>query len=230
MTTQTSAGGEHEHVEPRALRRDAAKNRQRLLDAAREVFADHGLDAGVEEIAQMAGVGVGTLYRRFPTKDALIAELVHEFMKQVITLASTAKTVREGRGLEQFVYALGEVQSANRGCLARIWSDESTAALRRQYRVLIADLLEDATQGTIRADASVTDLDLLFWALRGIIETAGDHAPEAWRRHAAIHLAGLRPSAGKLPLPPVDEDVVARSRESLLQRGGDPDRRTEGDA
>jgi len=224
MTTPTSAGGGREHVEPRVLRRDAAKNRQRLLDAAREVFADHGLDAGVEEIAQMAGVGVGTLYRRFPTKDALIAELVHEFMEQVVTLARKARTAPGGRGLEQFVYALGEVQSANRGCLARIWSDENSATLRRDYRVLIADLLEDATNhGTIRADAAVTDLDLLFWALRGIIETTGAHAPEAWRRHATIHLAGLRASAGDLALPPVDEDVVARSRESLLQLRGDRD-------
>lgn len=229
MSTPTST--DREHVEPRALRRDAAENRRRLLDAAREVFADHGPDAGVEEIAHAAGVGVGTLYRRFPTKDALMAELVNEFMEQVLALARDARTVPGGHGLERFVHALGEVQSANRGCLARIWSDESSAALRRQYRVLIAELLEDATtHGTIRADAAVTDLDLLFWALRGIIETTGAHAPEAWRRHAAIHLAGLRPTAGDLALPPVGEDVVARSRESLLQYGEDRDRRIEGDA
>ncbi|MDQ1718021.1 MAG: hypothetical protein QOE89_1974, partial [Pseudonocardiales bacterium] len=63
-------------IAARPLRRDAAENRERLLDAAIQVFAEHGLDAGVDEVARVAGVGTGTLYRRFPTKQALIDELV----------------------------------------------------------------------------------------------------------------------------------------------------------
>ncbi|KQT74533.1 TetR/AcrR family transcriptional regulator [Microbacterium sp. Leaf436] len=228
MTISTESGEPHEQKTPRALRRDAAENRRRLLDAAREVFAEHGLEAGVEEVAQVAGVGVGTLYRRFLTKDALIAELVREFMEQVLALVREATTVSDGRGLEQFVFALGDVQSANRGCLARIWTDEHSTALRQQYRIHLAEVLEDAkAHGVVRTDAAMTDLDLLFWALRGIIETTGALAPGAWRRHAAIHLAGLRPSASELSHPPVGEDVVARSRDSLLQQSGAPVNRTE---
>lgn len=202
---------------PRTLRRDAAANRRRLLDAARVVFAERGIDAGVEEVAQVAGLGVGTLYRRFPTKDALIAELVHEFMQEVVSLARESLLLNDGRGLEQFVYALGEVQAANRGCLARIWTDEASTALRNEYRALIGELLDNAkAHGTIRDDSAVTDLDLLFWSLRGIIETTGNLAATAWRRQAAISLAGLRPSPQLLDESPISEDVVARARASSL--------------
>lgn len=213
--TQTSGLDQAKTSERRTLRRDAAHNRKRLLEAARIVFAENGLDAGVEEVAQAAGVGVGTLYRRFPTKDALIAELVREFMEEVVALARHAEQVAEGRGLEQFVYSLGEVQAANRGCLARIWTDATSTGLRDEYRVLVAGLLANAkAHGAIRDDASVTDLDLLFWSLRGIIETAGELSAPAWRRQAAICLAGLRPSPHTLAELPIGEEIVAHSRES----------------
>lgn len=219
MTNSTQISGHDPGMtsDRRTLRRDAAQNRRRLLEAARIVFAEHGLDAGVEEVAQAAGVGVGTLYRRFPTKYALIAELVREFMEEVVALARQAEQVTDGRGLEQFVYALGEVQAANRGCLARIWTDETSTALRDEYRVLVAGLLANAkAHGAIRDDAAVTDLDLLFWSLRGIIETTGELSTPAWRRQAAICLAGLRPSSDTLADLPIGEEIVAHSREASL--------------
>lgn len=219
MTNLSNTSG-HDQAETsvlRTLRRDAAQNRRRLLEAARIVFAEHGLDAGVEEVAQAAGVGVGTLYRRFPTKYALIAELVREFMEKVVVLARQAEQVADGRGLEQLVYALGELQAANRGCLARIWTDDTSTALRDEYRGLVAGLLAEAkAHGTIRHDAAVTDLDLLFWSLRGIIETTGELSTVAWRRQAAISLAGLRPSSGTLADLPIGEEIVAHALESSL--------------
>jgi len=74
------------------LRRDAAANRQHLIDAAWQVFADRGLDASVEEIARVAGVGVGTLYRRFSTKDALVAALVQDVLDAMLAFAEDAAT------------------------------------------------------------------------------------------------------------------------------------------
>ncbi|KQU38397.1 MULTISPECIES: TetR/AcrR family transcriptional regulator [unclassified Rhodococcus (in: high G+C Gram-positive bacteria)] len=217
MTEGSLPDGHAASSAPRPLRRDAAENRRRLLDAARTVFAERGMDAGVEDVARTAGVGVGTLYRRFPTKDALVAELVHEFMENAVSLARDAGSVSGGGGLEQLVFALGEVQAENRGCLARIWTDEASSALRDEYRRLSAALLADARRhGTIRSDAVATDLDLVFWSLRGIIETTGDSAPVAWRRQAAILLAGLRPSSHPLGVAPISEAVVARTRESSL--------------
>jgi AcrR family transcriptional regulator len=108
-----SAGAE------RPLRRDAAENRQRLLDAAAQVFAEHGLDAGVEEIARVAGVGMGTLYRRFPSKDALIAALVRDVLDTLLTLADEACLRTDGSGLEYFLESASAYQAAHRGCLPR---------------------------------------------------------------------------------------------------------------
>src|ERR1700712_2754812 len=102
------------------LRRDAAENREKVLHAASRVFAEHGLDGSVEEVARVAGVGMGTLYRRFPTKDALIAELVRELLAYVLTLAHEARTVAHGQGLEQSLFAAGEAEASQRGCLARL--------------------------------------------------------------------------------------------------------------
>jgi AcrR family transcriptional regulator len=77
ITDARGATGQSQRVEAdRPLRRDAIENRRRVLDAAATVFAAHGLDAPVEEIAHAAGVGMGTLYRRFPNKEALIEQLM----------------------------------------------------------------------------------------------------------------------------------------------------------
>lgn len=215
MTTSTHPHqrGQADAVEHLGLRRDAFENRRRLLEAARVVFAEHGLQAGVEEIAQSAGVGIGTLYRRFPTKEALIAELVRELLQEVVTKAEEAQQVPDGHGLEQFVYAMGEAQTANRGCIARIWTDQNTTELRKKYRAALAILLSHAkTHNTIRADAALTDLDLLFWSFRGIIETTGDASTTAWRRQAAIALAGLRPSHEPLNQPAITNEIAERAR------------------
>lgn len=195
----------------RTLRRDAVENRQRLLEAARHVFAVHGIEAGVEEVAHEAGVGIGTLYRRFPTKDALIAELVRELLNEVIGLARSALEVPDGRGLEQYLYAIGRAQEVNRGCLSRLWSDDTTTALRAEARSLVAELLRDAQDhGTVRTDATLTDVDLLFWSLRGILEAGGPKPTHAWRRQIALTVAGLRPSAEALPEPPLAESRARR--------------------
>src|ERR1700755_2325810 len=106
----------------RPLRRDAEQNRRRLLDAAAEVFAEHGLEAGVDEIARVAGVGMGTLYRRFPTKDALIEELVRELLVEMLQAARDAHREPDGGGLVTFLYAIGTQQASGLGFLPRVWS------------------------------------------------------------------------------------------------------------
>src|ERR1700748_562262 len=107
----------------RPLRRDAEQNRQRLLDAAADVFAEHGLEASVEEIARAAGVGMGTLYRRFPTKDALISALVHDVLRTILKIAQEATERPDGTGLESFLAGQSAYQAAHRGCLPRLWND-----------------------------------------------------------------------------------------------------------
>jgi AcrR family transcriptional regulator len=186
----------------RALRRDAAANRVRLLDAAEKVFAESGLDASVEEVARVAGVGMGTLYRRFPNKDALIGELVFSILDDLVGLAQRLRS--EPDGLEKFLVGTGEVLAARSGCLARLWNDPATTPVKDRCRAEIAELLAEAqAAGRIRADATITDIDLLIWSLRGVIETTQCVGAGGWRRHVAISIAGLRPSSAPLSEPPL---------------------------
>jgi AcrR family transcriptional regulator len=213
MGVQSTADG------GKVLRRDAAENRQRLLDAAATVFSERGLDAGVDEIARVAGVGMGTLYRRFPTKDALISELVRQLLTDVVTMAREARQVTDGSGLEQMLFNTGAIQASHRGCVSRMWNDEHTSALKDEFREILVELLAKAqTSGRIRLDVTVTDLDLIFWAVRGVVETTRGVSDTAWRRHLAMVIAGLRPGAEALSESPVDEREVVMARTRIHAR------------
>jgi AcrR family transcriptional regulator len=197
----------------RPLRRDAEQNRQRLLDAAADVFAEHGLDASVEEIARTAGVGMGTLYRRFPTKEALISALVHDVLSTMLGLAKEGTERPDGTGLEYFLEAASAYQTAHRGCLQRLWNAGTGHDLVQEVRLLIDAMLADAKRhGKIRADATGTDVTIALWAVRGIIETTQGGAPEAWQRYLDIFIAGLRPAAGPLP----DRELSREKLDNLL--------------
>jgi AcrR family transcriptional regulator len=192
----------------RPLRRVAEQNRQRLLDAAADVFAEHGLEAGVEEIARTAGVGMGTLYRRFPTKDALISALVHDVLTTMLKLAEEGAERGDGTGLEYFLEAASAYQAAHRGCLPRLWVAGAEHDLVQEIRRLIDAMLTDAKRhGRVRADITNADVTIALWAVRGIIETTQGRAPEAWQRHLDVYIAGLRPAADPLP-----DRVVSREK------------------
>lgn len=197
------------------MRRVAEQNRQRLLDAAADVFAEHGLEAGVEEIARTAGVGMGTLYRRFPTKDALISALVDDVLTTMLKLAGEGAERGDGTGLEYFLEAASAYQAAHRGCLPRLWNAGTEHDLVQQIRHLIDAMLTDAKRhGRVRADITNADVTIALWAVRGIIETTQGRAPEAWQRHLDVYIAGLRPAAKPLP-----DRVVSRERLDELITG-----------
>ena len=199
----------------RPLRPVAEQNRQRLLDAAADVFAEHGLEAGVEEIARTAGVGMGTLYRRFPTKDALISALVHDVLTTMLTLAGEGAERGDGTGLEYFLEAASAYQAAHRGCLPRLWGAGTEHDLVREVRRLIDAMLTDAKRhGRVRAEITSADVTIALWAIRGIIETTQGHAPEAWQRHLDVYIAGLRPAADPLP-----ERALSREKLDGLSTG-----------
>lgn len=203
----------------KALRRDAAENRQRLLDAATTVFTERGLDVGVDEIARVAGVGIGTLYRRFPTKNALVSELVRQVLDDFVALADEALAAPGGEGLEQVLYGTGAILASNRGCLSRMWNDDKTAALRDEYRRILFELLARAKQhDRIRTDATEADLDLLFWAVRGVISTTRGVSDTGWRRIMAIMIAGLRPGAEQLDPAPMSAEHDAQILNNLYSR------------
>jgi len=181
----------------------------RLLETAAELFAEQGLQASVDEVARRAGLGTGTLYRHFPTKEALIAELVRELQSDVLSDAQNALKEPDGKGLETFLYAVGVRQSSRVGCLPRFWTTPHRRKFLQAIRAAQARLLADAQEhGRVRADLTLGDVFAVLLSLRGLIETTSRLAPEAWRRYLDIVLAGMRPSAEQLAHNPMPKAVV----------------------
>jgi AcrR family transcriptional regulator len=182
----------------RPLRKDAAAHREQLLAAAARVFNEQGLDASVTEIARVAGVGIGTLYRRFPTKEALVDALIREILSTTIQMAHDAATSPDGTGLESFLELSGAYQAAHAGYLRRLWSTDHEMV--KSARQLIARLLVDAKRHSrIRHDLTNTDLSLAMFSLLGVLEATIPVAPDAWRRHLDLLIAGMRPAGSDLP-------------------------------
>jgi AcrR family transcriptional regulator len=178
----------------RPLRRDAAANRERVLAAAAEVFHESGLGAGLEDVARRAGVGVATVYRRFPTREALLEALISDLLEVYLDEAERARALPDGSGLATFVRTVAEVQATPRGCALRLWSSPAVQELRRRLDERMARLVADAqAHGTCRDDVTVGDLVGVLVALRGVRETPTTTAGLDWRRHLELCLAGLQP-------------------------------------
>lgn len=193
------------------LRRDAQRNLERILDAAGDAFAEDGVEAGVDDIARRAGVGVGTLYRRFPTKEALIDAVVDRRADEIAGLVAEAEA--EDDPWEGFVLLLGgllERHARDRGFKALV-ADRMAAtgrpSLRERLRPQLVRILTRAQDaGALRDDITVEDLTVQVWGAGRAVEITGDIAPDYWRRHLAILLDGLRaPRATPLPGPPLTE-------------------------
>ena len=191
------------------MRSDALKNRERLLVAAGQVFAEKGLEASVADVAGAAGVGMGTLYRHFPSKEALVEALVSDVLETTIALARAAAARPDGTGLEHFLREASAYQAEHLGCLPKLWITDHH--LVRTARELIAGLLADAqAYGRIRLDLRSTDISLALWSIRGVLETTGPNAPEAWKRHLALLIAGMRPTDAELAQRPLSQNQLDR--------------------
>jgi AcrR family transcriptional regulator len=191
----------------RPLRRDAERNRRRILDAARALVAEHGLAVSHDDIARAADVGVGTVYRRFPDKRELFDELLAE---EVAALVDGAERAREAAdpwtGLTAFVTGnlqrqvdvpgLRELMVGGRG------SDLAVRA-RRRMAVALVDLVDRAhAAGQLRAEVGVGDIAVAEMMVAEIIDRARGVEPQLWRRALAVVLDGLR-DHGQDPLPGV---------------------------
>jgi AcrR family transcriptional regulator len=162
--------------ENRHLRADAERNRRRLLDAAAAAFCERGLDVGVAEIAQRAGVGRGTLFRHFPTKDALIAAIVAQRMREAAARGRTLAEAQDpGAALFEFMDALAGRQQLDRAlfeAVADTWlaNPEIRAAHTGVVEVLEQLLTRAQEAGAVRADVGAMDVLML---LKGVCEVAG---------------------------------------------------------
>jgi AcrR family transcriptional regulator len=210
----------------RPLRRDAQRNRNAILAAARQVFCDHGLEAPLEEIARRAGVGIGTLYRRFPSRVELLDAVLADTVQAHVDVAEQALTMDDS--WDGFAYYLEEtcrLQAADRGLndVMSMRFPRATAveaAKTRLYEV-VGQVVDRAQQsGQLRADLTLEDLAFLNWANTRILE-AGRAAgvPDAWRRHLGFLLDGFRAErAHPLPQPPLSPRQVHRAMLTLGRR------------
>jgi AcrR family transcriptional regulator len=182
----------------RPLRRDAERNRQRILEAAREVFAEQGLSVTLDEIAQRAGVGVGTVYRRFPDKEVLIDALFEDRMTDFAALAEDCLCDADPwDGLVRFLESATAAHACDRGfkecALSGTHGLERVGRARRMMYPLVSRLVERAqADGSLRPDLAPTDVPLLQLMLGSLSECTHDVEPEVWRRFLGIVTDGLR--------------------------------------
>lgn len=203
----------------RPLRRDARENRERILEAARSVFAEHGTDASVEEIASRAGVGMGTLYRRFPTKDALIDAVFEEHLDHIAAAAAQALDATDAwNALLDYLSHVVGLQAADRGLSellgTHLRTEQLVARARTRLRPLVQRLITRAQEaGELRADVVYEDVSVLLWTTGRVVDATWDVAPAFWQRYLALMIDGLRAhNASRLPRPPL---TAAKHREAM---------------
>ena len=190
----------------RPLRADARRNRERVLTAARAVFAEQGRNAQMDDVARRADVGVGTVYRHFPTKDALLNALSDELFAVVAAHVRTLMDMDDA--WEAFVASMwfgGEKTAGDRAFTEIMAASRDfpprTSPGRNDLILTTGELMERAkAQGRMRPDVTVDDIPLLMCGV-GSASGMPHPSPEAGRRHLAIILDGMRAEAASGPLP-----------------------------
>lgn len=207
----------------RPLRRDAERNRQRILLTAQEAFAVRGLDVSLDDIAAQAGLGVGTVYRRFPTKEDLIEALFSDRLREIVAVGEKALADPDGwRGLVTFLEESHALQSVDRGLrevlLSNRFGRDHVARIRGSLQPIVTRLVTRAQeQGRLRADAAPTDIPLIAIMLGAVVDYTGHVRADTWRRCLALVIDGLRARPDELtplrpgPLAPDQVDQAMRS-------------------
>ena len=195
--------------EPRALRADAERNRRRILDAARQVFAEHGLAVGVDAVARAAGVGVGTLYRRFPTKQDLLTAVVEDGTSRLADEIEQFAEIDDP--WDAFAAAVGAFAGAiarDRGFYEVIHGTPEyipVAADAKQRLIAALEVLLRRAQdaAVVRPDVVADDIGALCMVAARLPRWRLEAQPDLWTRYLAFTLDGLRPEgAHELPHPP----------------------------
>ncbi|MFL1379623.1 TetR/AcrR family transcriptional regulator [Nocardiopsis protaetiae] len=194
-----------------ALRADAARNRERILRAAREAFAAHGIDVPMAAIARRAGVGTATLYRRFPTRDDLVSEAFTDQASACADVIDHAQADPDPwRGFAAALHRIAAMQVADRGFGAAFLRGAALSPeleeRRAQAEEGFARLIRRAKQaGALRADFDRTDLTLVLMAVGGIRADTPEAALAAARRLVGHLLRSFHTAPGPdtgPPLPP----------------------------
>jgi AcrR family transcriptional regulator len=205
----------------RAPRSDGLRNRDALLAAAREAFAEHGLNASLQQVARAAGVAIGTLYRHFPTRDDLLVAVFAEKLRIVADTGERALAHTDAwEGFVLFLETLCGLQAGDLGFNELASMDRPASGdaaqvrmhIHQLWRRLLARAQED---GAVRRDLTLNDMFVLLWSHSRIIDATYGVAPRAWRRHLHLMLDAYRAERAH-PLP--EPALTARQMELATAR------------
>jgi AcrR family transcriptional regulator len=197
------------------LRRDAERNRQRILDAAAELFAERGLGVTLNDVAHHAGVGVGTVYRRFPDKDQLIDGIFEQRVEQIVEAVHAAlQNPDPWRGITDFLEGALELQARDRAIKELVLGGsgglERVSRIRARMFPLVNELVKRAqAAGELRPDVEPQDFPILQMMISEVIDVGRDVEPDLWRRFLTLVLDGMRTRRSgptELAAPPVSLD------------------------
>jgi AcrR family transcriptional regulator len=191
----------------RPLRKDAERNRRRILEAARDLFAARGLEPHLNDVAHHAGVGVGTIYRRFPTKEDLFESLFEDALNHMTDLAEEAgRQPNSWQGFARYVEQMCAMTATDRGlreiAFSKAYGGARVQAAQERLVPAVAKLVERAQRdGYLRQDLSRSDMPVLALLSGTVSEFAGHVEDELWRRYVGLLLDGMRNRDDNLPLP-----------------------------
>ncbi|HEY2272352.1 MAG TPA: TetR family transcriptional regulator [Jatrophihabitantaceae bacterium] len=211
-----------ENSSSRPTRKDALRNRQLLIQSAREVFAVRGLEASMDDVANHAGLGVGTAYRHFANKHELASAIFDTAVDEIVELAERALAMPDPwDGLVTFLEATLNAQTLNRALreiLSGIYEDDRD---RHNARITapFAPLVERAkAAGALRADAEPSDVSLIVVMLCTIADASSETSPYLWRRYLPMMLAGLRNGAAPMPVPALTPEQLRLALRARVRR------------
>jgi AcrR family transcriptional regulator len=190
-------------ITERPLRADARRNRSKVIEAARAVFAEQGREAQIDDVARRADVGVGTVYRHFPTKEALIGALVEDAFTRVADEAACAlESDDPWAAFEQLLWRGAEIMAGDRALTEVIQAERGAPPeIEAVLTERVGEVIRRAqAAGRLREDLVVADIPMLMCGI-GSATVKPHPSPESWRRHLSIVLDGLRTdsASGRLP-------------------------------
>ncbi|MEH0550734.1 MULTISPECIES: TetR/AcrR family transcriptional regulator [Streptomyces] len=191
------------------LRSDAERNRERIIAAARTVFARDGLSASMASVAREAGVGIATMFRRFPTKEELVDAVFSDRMGAYADVVTGAlEDPDPWNGFVGYIESACAMQAADNGFADVLTMTFPTAKVLEQrrneaYEAMLRLIDRAKATGRLREDFDPSDLVLIHMANAGVVNATGDAAPDAWRRVVALFIQSLEaPARGPLPGSP----------------------------
>jgi AcrR family transcriptional regulator len=226
MSPQSPAAAAEDRplIRARPLRRDAERNRQAILRAAAEVISERGLDASLDDVARRAGVGIGTVYRHFPGKEALAEAIFEESLIALVGIAERSLTEPDPWvGLVTYIERAAELLSADRGLrqilmFATFGRDQASQA-RALLQPAVTRLVERAqVAGVLRADVQSTDIPLAVIMLSAAADYTRPVRPQTWRRYLALILDAMSVSRA-MPSSLPESALTPDEMELALQSG-----------